>query len=878
MLNGCRVSPCHRIQLPNRQIAGLLHLATLLTVFTFPAWASQASTATTLALSTSSVALPSPVTLTASVTAGGARLTWGSVTFCDAAAAHCEDAAVLGVAQLTMSGNATLILIPSIGSHSYRAVFSGTASAAASSSSVQTLTVIGPDPTATTIASSGGPSGYGLTTTVTGVAIHPPLLTGTVSFQDTSNGNNVLGIATLGSPVFTQSFLSQGSRVNTGVNPAVAGVADFNGDGKPDLAVMNSGDMNVSVLLGNGDGTFTAASTAGPVGTIPCVKFNQQSNCAIAVGDFDRNGTADLALTSGYDNTVIILLGNGNGTFTTASGSPISVGNFPEALKTGDFNRDGLLDLAVANANDNTVSILLGNGNGGFTAASGPANLVGNFPFFLAVADFNGDHVADIAVVNGDDSSVSILLGKGDGTFTEPNPPNPVGTGATSIVAGDFNGDGKIDLAVANYISDDVEVLLGKGDGTFTEAAGSPIAVGIYPFAITTGDFNDDGNTDLAVANSGDNTVTILQGAGDGTFTAAAGPPPTVGDAPNDVVAADFNGDGAADLAVVNLSDNNLSILLNHLSQTAVATFANVTLPGTGTHYVDANYSGNTYLGPSTSLTIPLMGSAVPTTLTLSASAAQQLVTMPLTFMAQLTSTTNAIPTGSVSFFDGGVLLGTAPINAAGQAVIATSSLTAGGHTITGSYAGNGSFLPSTSSTALSITISDLQITHSGGNTRTILPGTAVSYTFQVSPVLASTFLYDVGLTAAGLPPGATHSFSPSTLTAGGETATVTLTVQTASLVASNTSLLPSPYKNLLVALGLLFPLLGTKPLRRRLRQLPGMLAVLLFAALSLGAVAGLSGCSNPGFFAQAKTTYAIAVTATSGTVQRSDSVPLSIQ
>jgi Bacterial Ig-like domain (group 3)/FG-GAP-like repeat/FG-GAP repeat len=848
-------------------LSSLLLMATLALPSTTQA--AAVPTVTTLLLSSPSVASPAAVTLTASVV----PVTVGTVTFCNASATYCEDASIVGRAQL-VAGAATITIIPAIGVHTYKAIFSATATAAASTSTTQTLTVTGPlYPTTTTIAASGNSNDYGLTATVTGVASNPPLLTGSVSFQDTSNGNYVLGTASLGTPSFTQSFTQPiGSPVGAGDNAAVAVAADFNGDGKPDLAVMDSLQNAVTILQGNGDGTFTLVNVIYGVGTTPCV-FNGQSNCAIAGGDFNHDGHTDLALTSGGDNTVTILLGNGDFTFTAASGSPITVGNFPEAVKVGDFNSDGLLDLAVANANDNTLSILLGNGDGTFTAASGSPISVGAFPFFLAVADFNGDSKSDVAVVNGNDGTVTILLGNGDGTFTPASgSPIAVGNGPCPIVAADFNGDGVVDLAVANFDDSDVVILLGNGDGTFTAGPESPITVGSQPFAMVSGDFNDDGNTDLAVDNYGGQTLTILLGVGNGSF-APPGPVTVLGDSPNDLVAADFNGDGTTDLAIPELGDNDVTILLNYVSQTAVAAVANVTIPGIGTHYVDASYSGNTYFAGSTSAAIPLMGSTAPTTLTLSSSATQQLVTMPLTFTAQLAAV--GTPTGVVSFFDGGTLLGTAAINGAGQAVYVTNSLADGLHSITASYAGNSSFLGSTSSTALSITISDLQITLTSGNPGAIVPGASVTCTFQVAPLVATTFLYGVTMTTGGLPAGATAVFAPAVLPAGGQSTTVMLTIQSA---AQNGSVSPSPHSDLPLALGLIFPLIAVVPARRRVRRIPGFLALLLLAALSLSAVAGLSGCSPVGFFAQTKTTYAIAVIVTSGTLQRSTNVPLTIQ
>ncbi len=865
--------------------------------------AGALSTATTLALSSPSVASPAAVTLTATVTAGGAPVANGTVTFCNAAATYCEDAAIVGKAQLN-GGSARFKFIPAIGVHNYKAIFNATAAAGGSISSVQTLTVTGLYPTTTAIAASGNPSGYQLTATVTGFANHPPIMAGTVSFQDTSNGNFVLGTASLGTPAYAQGFVqAPGSPVPTGNQPAAVGNGDFNGDGKPDLAVMDAYQNAITILLGNGDGTFTEASGSPiqGIGTTPCIVNPAAipTNCSMAVGDFNQDGNADLVETSEGDNTVIILLGHGDGTFTPATGSPISVGNFPEAVRIGDFNNDGLLDLAVANSEDNTVSILLGNGDGTFTAASGSPVPVGAFPFFLAVSDFNGDGLADLAVSNEGDSTVNVLLGNGDGTFTQAagSPIPGFNYSPAQVVAADFNGDGVPDLAVANFIPvnqsppipnqiSNVIVMLGKGDGTFTQAPGSPIAVGLYALAMVAADFNQDGNTDLAVDNYGiinqptTQTLTLLLGNGQGGFT-QAGPPTQLGDSPNDLAAADFNGDGTTDLAIPELADFNTSILLYYFTQTATASVPNITVAGTATHYVDAVYLGNTSFASSISTTVPLQGSQVATSLTLSANPIQQMITMPVTFTAQLASLSNeppfATPTGTVTFYDQslGVTLGTAPMGANGQAVYTTTSIGPGSHFITASYGGDPTFLPS-SANAITVTIDELRILRVGNNNTTILPGTTVVYTLQVMPQVVDTFLYNVSFAASGLPAGATATFSPVTLPAGGKTTNITMTVETAG--TSSNTLPTSPFGRLSLALGVLLPLLGTKAMRRRLRQIPPFLAVVLLAALSLAAVVGLSGCSGAGLFAARKVPYSITVTATEGTVQRSTQVPLAIQ
>jgi Bacterial Ig-like domain (group 3)/FG-GAP-like repeat/FG-GAP repeat len=894
------VSACSRVASFRRLACGLL----LTVACTLPttAQAAQIATTTSLKLSAPSLTWHSPVTLIASVTvtASGVPVTAGSITFCDVSLPYtrCEDAAVVGSAQLdAKTATATFTYIPAIGSHHYTAIFNATTLTAASASPAQNLVVTGLYPTTTAIAATGNSSGYGLMATVVGFGNHPPVLAGTVSFEDTTNGNFVLGTAALGPPTYAWSFV-RAPQIPSGNQPTTAAAADFNGDGIPDLAIRTSYDTSMYIMLGNGDGTFRAAPNSPfTEGITPCINPDANSNCSVAAGDFDNNGKTDLAITSGYDNTVIILLGNGDGTFTPARNSPIPI-NFPQSVKVGDFNNDGRLDLAVTDATDNTVSIQLGNGDGTFTAA--PSVPVGAFPYFTAIADFNQDGNADIAVTNNTDNTVSIFLGNGDGTFTQaPGSPipdfnyNPVG-----IVAADFNKDGFVDLAATNYTGNgqngpgNVVVLLGNNDGTFKAAPGSPITTGLHPIVLVAMDFDHDGNTDLVVENSGEvtnpstETLAILKGNGDGTFTQ---PYPTTPletsqggqSGPSDLIAADFNGDGATDVSVPNFSTFDTTILLNEATQTATASVSNITITGTGTHYVDAVYPGNTSFAPSTSSTLPLQGSTAATTLTLTAKPTEQMVTMSVTFTAQLGRASSqplfGTPTGTVTFYDQsvGAQLGTAPMGTNGQAVLTISTIGPGVHSVSASYGGDPGFL-SSASNAVTVTIDELRITRLGNNNTTILPGTTVVYTLQVEPQVATTFLYNVSFTASGLPAGASATFSPATLEAGSKTTNITMTVTTATTAMNAPP--PSPFERLPLALGFLLPLFGTRAVRRRLRQLPPFLAVALFAALNLAAVAGLSGCSGAGLFAARKVPYSITVTATEGTVQRTVEVPLAIR
>jgi acetyl esterase/lipase len=280
---------------------------------------------------------------------------------------------------------------------------------------------------------------------------------------------------------------------------------------------------------------------------------------SVAVGDFRGIGIQDLAAANSGSGSVSIFLGNGDGTFQLAE--TVAVGRTPFFITTGHFHAANVLDLAVANSGDNTVSILLGHGDGYFDP---PANFaVGRNPQSLAVADFNGDGIPDLAVANHDSNSVSILLGNGDGTFALA-PTVAVGGAATSVVAADLDGNGRADLAVTTvdssvYQRGTLSILLGNGDGTFHP--GQNLAVGRGLTSLVASDFNGDGAADLAVLSSLTDTVSVLLGNGDGTFTldrdyqvVGRGQSLAVGD---------FDGDGHRDLVAV--SDYAaLSVLLGN--------------------------------------------------------------------------------------------------------------------------------------------------------------------------------------------------------------------------------------------------------------------------------------------------------------------------
>lgn len=327
--------------------------------------------------------------------------------------------------------------------------------------------------------------------------------------SDLAVGNNLGGISILlgnGDGTFktATNIPLQGATV-------FVAVGDFNGDGKPDLAVAQLGALiegspgefafgSVQILLGNGDGTFA-----------PPGRYSAGNYCSsLAVADVNHDGKLDLIVTSittleglNYPGAVNVLLGNGDGTFRP--GSRIKTGINPQFVAVADFNKDGNPDLAVAN-DDGTVGIFLGNGDGTFQG--GTSYKSGGRPASIVIGDFNGDRKPDLAVANFNTATVSIFLGKKDGTFSPPRN-YPAGlNNSFSIAAGDFNGDGKLDLAVADYSGDKVQILLGKGNGVF----GNPIGFGTGPNAqfVAVGDFNHDGRPDLATADPGGSVSVLL--------------------------------------------------------------------------------------------------------------------------------------------------------------------------------------------------------------------------------------------------------------------------------------------------------------------------------------------------------------------------------
>ena len=556
----------------------------------------------------------------------------------------------------------------------------------------------------------------------------------TVVTPTPGGGTSNVGFFEITSPIATVSFGR--SDLDVGTNPVAVAAGDFNSDGKLDLVVANSGSNNVSVLLGNGDGTFHDPTSNG-VGSTPT---------SLAVADFNNDGKLDLVVTTS-SNSVMVLLGNGDGTFQNAVG--YGADTAPHSVAAGDFNGDGALDLAVTNANSNDVSILLGNGDGTFQTAVNYG--VSNIPSSIGLGDFNGDGHADLVVANQGSNNISILLGNGDGTFqTAIN--HSAGSTPNSLAVADFNSDGMLDLVTANNAGNNVSVLLASGNAAFQIPVNYGVSAG--PSSVASGDFDGDGKLDLVVANTNSNNVGLLLGYGDGTFQTAVNN--GVGANPDSIAVGDFNGDGRLDMAVANSGDGTLSVL----SQIPVATLSaasltfanqivdststpqNVTLTNNGSAPLSVASVGvlgnnaadftqtNTCNGTITAggyctiavtftpsvtgsrsatlavndnasggqQTVSLSGAGVQasSTVSLSASVNPSAFDQTVGLTATVTPQFGGQATGTVTFMDGTTPLGNAGVNG-NVAALNISTLVVGSHTITASYSGDSNFRGNTS-------------------------------------------------------------------------------------------------------------------------------------------------------------------------------------
>ena len=719
-------------------------------------------------------------------------------------------------------------------------------------------------------------------------------------------------------------------------------IADVNADGKADLLVASQcNNINsctngtASVLLGNGDGTFQPAVSYNSGGSNA---FSVSSADVNGDGKIDLVVENECADSNCSNGSVSVLLGNGDGTFQSAV-SYGSSGLYPLSATIADVNGDGKPDLVVANqcadgnCSSGSVGVLLSNGDGTFQSAI-TYNSGGIYSFSTAVADVNGDGKPDLLVANEcldntcSTGEVGVLLGNGDGTFQAAVDYSSGGFYAFAIAVDDMNGDGKLDLIVSNQCGNNnnctsglIAVLLGNGDGTFQAATttATPVLGGVQSLVV--GDFNGDHKLDVA---SGVGNVLLL-GNGDGTFQS----PMPLGASGPGIAAGDLNGDGRPDLAV-----GGVSVLLNISSgfvlptTTTIASSANPaqagesvtftatvtaqvsgTLTGTvtfndgstvlgqapltsgtssfstaslttGSHSISASYSGNSGFTGSVSIALSQVVQKAGTSTTLSAAPSTAGVNQSVMLTATVTPGTSGLPTGTVSFLDGTTQIGSSSVNGTGVAAFSTSTLTAGTHAITAAYGGDGNFNGSTSSgTNVAITNSGFSLASSALSPASVAPGTSARSAITITPTGAFN-ASTVNLTCSVSP----RVSEPVTCSVGavvvaGGTGSSTLTVSTTGPVVALRK--DGGFTKLVFALlmpGLFVCGAGIGKSNRRKLLTAGLTFLVLTGCMMQTACVGTSSSGNgttPGTPAGA---YTITVTGSSGRAQQTTSVSLTVQ
>ena len=373
----------------------------------------------------------------------------------------------------------------------------------------------------------------------------------------------LVGMALAASTTFTEPVTSPET---VSVGPSGVTAADLDGDGDVDLATVSFPLSEVTILRNNGNGNFSeGASGRIDVGT--------GGANAITSADVDGDGDVDLATTEQTPDELTILKNKGNATFSVPASSPELVdaepafNSNPADLVAGDFDGDDDQDFAVALAHEDpvrgNVAVLRNSGGGNLTLASSSPERAETKPVAITAARLDGDDDVDLAVANQQSGSMSVLGNNGSANFTVQPQEFTFGSFPQAIVAARLNGDDQIDLAVANQGDDKVSTFRNAGNLDFSLFAASPEQVGDTPLDIGAADFDLDGDQDLATANRGTNTVSILRNNAAANFTTLSPPPPT-GAFPSDLALSDFDGDGDIDIAVANSNSSTLTILRNN--------------------------------------------------------------------------------------------------------------------------------------------------------------------------------------------------------------------------------------------------------------------------------------------------------------------------
>ena len=670
---------------PKEFVQTLFWAIALCLLLVSPVAGAQSLTATTLNATSSGAVSGSIVTMTANVSSSGSPVTGGTVTFRDTFAGAAQDLGTIQVQSANgTAGTAILVTeVGGVGAHSIVAIYNAPKAYNTSTSDPVTLTFSSPYSSATALAVTGSGGTYTLTGTLS--AFGPTQPTGSLTFTDTTT-NTTIGTVALDPTTTTQGFtpptlyqIPTAPFNSYSMGTPVSG--DFNGDGHPDFAIPTSLGP-VIIMLGHGDGTFQQGASISAIEPFGAV-----------TGDFNGDGKLDLAVANRGTSSIALYLGNGDGTFQAGDVYTAAPGTDYQILASGDFNQDGIADLVVSDHAHDQVSVFLGNGDGTFQSAN--LFTTGPEPWNLVIGDINGDGNPDLVIANdisdSQGNNVTLLLGNGDGTFRQGTYLKGGATSSGSVALTDFNGDGILDIAASEEPANNVFVFLGNGDGTFQPKATYTMTKG--PFYITLGDFNQDGKKDIISANAEGESVGVLLGNGDGTFQAAKVYP--AGGAVIYADVQDFNGDNQVD--VVAVTQNGLQVYLAGNAQSAQ--FSPFTVIGCDTQSIIATYGGDTNYATSTSPVESVSQNGLASTISVVQTPQNAVYGQDVTLTATLTPYVNgsfSSDNNPVTFFDGTTSLGTGLLSS-GTASLLVTQLATGPHSFTAVYGGACALTGSTS-------------------------------------------------------------------------------------------------------------------------------------------------------------------------------------
>ncbi|CAF1186071.1 unnamed protein product [Rotaria sordida] len=343
--------------------------------------------------------------------------------------------------------------------------------------------------------------------------------------------------------------------------PFSVAIGDFNNDNRSDIVVANSGTGNLSILLGLDNGTF-GMEMMYSIGT------NSRPQYVITC-DINKDNKLDIVSVNSKNETISILMGQGNGTFSEQIMYRTGDGSYPYAMASGDFNNDSRLDFVIANKDRDSIGIFFNFNYTTFQRQVTFSNIDDIAATGIVARDFNHDNLLDIAVVFSESNSIGILIGYGNGSFINMKS-YPTGNGSEphGIAVGDFNNDAQLDIVVTNMFTHNIGIFLGYDNGSFADIMTYSTGKDSTPYGITVADFNNDGQLDIVVASYGTNSIIVLQGYGTGAFSIIKTYSTGAGSLPYDVTAGDFNNDGQLDIAVANIGTNTIGVLLGYSNGT----------------------------------------------------------------------------------------------------------------------------------------------------------------------------------------------------------------------------------------------------------------------------------------------------------------------